>query len=90
MNAIKMNEYKKQPFFFVDETAYERMLAKLHNGEPFVKTYLTTCPHGTNEEKCKCEFFKNVLHDGMIMRDVDGEMKPVITPSLLRGAMKRM
>jgi len=89
MNKIK-EQHKNQPLFVVLDDAYERMWEALTTkGEPFVKTYIGVCPH-KSEKKCKCEFFKNILHDDMIMREVDGVMKPVVSVSLLEGSLNRL
>jgi len=88
MNKIK-EQHKNQPFFLVLDDAYERMWEALTTkGEPFVKTYIGFCPH-KSEKECKCEFFKNILHDDMIMREVNGVMKPVVSPSLLNAVLRR-
>jgi hypothetical protein len=54
--------------------AYERVLNRLKAGEEFVKTYRVNCPHFKNPEKCECPFYKNILVNGEIMREVDGEL----------------
>lgn len=54
--------------------AYERVMAKLKAGEEFVKTYRNYCPHAKKPHKCNCPFYKNILVNGEIMREVDGEL----------------
>jgi hypothetical protein len=58
----------------VSPDAYERMMAKLNAGEEFVKTYRSYCPHAKKPQKCNCPFYKNILVNGEIMREVDGEL----------------
>ena len=58
----------------VSPDAYERMMAKLNAGEEFVKTYRSYCPHAKKPHKCNCPFYKNILVNGEIMREVDGEL----------------
>lgn len=80
--------HSNQPFFVVTDDAYGRMLAVLHAGEPFVKTYLTTCPH-KNKADCKCPYFRNTLAaNGLIVRNCNGVIKPVIHLTLLRQMME--
>ena len=66
--------------------AYERVLAKLKAGEEFVKTYRAFCPHAKCPEKCKCPFYKNILVNGEIMREVDGKLVKIYN---LAEVMKR-
>lgn len=77
-----MKQMSKQPIFTVTDDAYERMLTSLKNGEPFVKTYISTCPH-TKKSDCDCLYFKNILQDDYIVRIIDNEIKPVIPLSML-------
>ena len=73
-----------QPLFAVTDDAYDRMLKRLQDGEPFVKSFLGTCPHSRKAD-CRCEYYKNILRDGRIVRDCDGIIKPVVRASdLLR------
>ena len=58
----------------VSPDAYERMMAKLNAGEEFVKTYRSYCPNAKKPQKCNCPFYKNILVNGEIMREVDGEL----------------
>lgn len=60
----------------VNDEAYARMMDKLKSGEPFVKSYLGTCPH-RSARSCKCSFRKNVLVGNEIMREVEGKMEKV-------------
>ena len=77
-----MKQMAKQSVFTVTDDAYERMLTSLKNGEPFVKTYITTCRHN-NKSDCDCPYFKNTLQDDMIIRVIDNVIKPVIPLSML-------
>jgi hypothetical protein len=72
-----------QPFYVVDDEAYRRMLDKLNNGQQFVKTYLSVCPH-RNVSECKCPFQLNFLKDGIIVRSNSGKIKPVVSLSSLK------
>ena len=80
-----MEQIKKQPFFVVNDEAYARMLKKLQDGEPFVKTFPTTCRH--TADKCSCMYFSNTLHEGGIVRKVSmlSDPKPVISLSMLKN-----
>jgi hypothetical protein len=60
----------------VNDEAYCRMMAKLKSGEPFVKTYIGTSPHGS-PQLCTCSFRKNILVGDEIMREVEGKMEKV-------------
>ena len=68
-----------QPFYLVCDEAYARMLTKLRQGEPFVKTYLTECPH---KGACECQFFRNTLTaDGC---GIERNGKPVVPLSFVK------
>ena len=74
-----MNAYERlnaQPFYVVNDQAYNRMKLKLVNGERFVKTYLTICPHSSTNN-CKCPFNINFLKDDEIVRMNNGTLKSV-------------
>ena len=66
-----------QPFYVVNDAAYNRMKMKLKSGDKFVKTYLGFCPHIVKTE-CNCPFNLNFLKDDMIVRINSGVIKPVI------------
>jgi len=67
-----------QPFFVVENESYDRMMAKLKDGQPFVKSFIYHCPHKSKKE-CQCHFFKNYLDkNGNIVRNVAGQVKPVL------------
>ena len=72
----------KQPIYCVDDAAYERMMNSLKNGERFVKTYTSFCPH-KNGADCDCPFNINFLEDGAIFRVNGGLKKPVVCPFIL-------
>jgi len=75
-----------QPFFAVNDEAYARMLKTLQDGSPFVKTYLGHCPH--YGKKCVCIFYKNLLKDGKIVREVSpNDFKDVLSVSMIRAMM---
>ena len=65
-----------QPFYCVPDDAWFRMMNKLKNGAPYVKTYIGKCPHKT-KKKCKCRWNKNILKGNGIIRMVNGVEKPV-------------
>lgn len=64
----------EQPKIVLLPDSYERVMAKLIAGEEFVKTYRNLCPHAKNPHKCNCPFYKNILVDGQIMREIDGKL----------------
>ena len=66
--------------------AYERVLARLEAGEEFVKTFRNVCPHAKSPDKCKCPFYKNILVNEEIMREVDGKLVKIYN---LAEVMKR-
>jgi hypothetical protein len=74
------DNHSKQPFYVVDDEAYDRMYEKLVSGERYVKTYLGVCPE-TCKCKCTCKFFLNFLKDGDIVRVSNGELKNVLSLS---------
>jgi len=74
--------------YAVNDEAYARMMGKLQSGEPFVKSYLGTCPH-RSPRFCKCPFNKNVLVGNEIMREVDGKMEKVWSFSQITALMVR-
>ena len=80
-------DYKKQPFFVLNDEAYHRMVQTLRDGNPFVKSYMGTCCHKSKEE-CKCTYFNNYLNeDGDMVRDVDGVIKPVLNTTMYMTLM---
>ena len=70
----------RQPFYCVDDVAHERMMKTLKNGERFVKTYTSFCPH-KNGVGCECPFNINFLEDGHILRINKGVKKLVLKKS---------
>jgi len=89
MEQVK-NIHSEQPFFVVDDAGYNRMMKKLKDGEKSVKTFLHGCPHRSKED-CKCEYFSSYLdEDGDMMRNVNGTIKPVISVTMLKNAMKKL
>ena len=85
------NKNNMSAIIAVSPDAYERMMAKLNAGEEFVKTYRSYCPHAKNPEKCECPFYKNILVNGEIMREVDGELIKIhkVSKQLLAEVMRR-
>jgi len=77
---MNTDNHSKQPFYVVDDEAYDRMYEKLVSGERYVKTYLGVCPE-TYKSKCTCKFFLNFLKDGDIVRVSNGELKNVLSLS---------
>jgi hypothetical protein len=76
--------YQHQPFFLIADASYSRMYLALTAGaEPFVKSYVSTCPH-KQQKDCKCKCFLNFLKDGKMFRLVDGVLKEVISESTYR------
>jgi hypothetical protein len=74
---MNTDNHSKQPFYVVDDEAYDRMMEKLVGGERYVKTYLAVCTE-TCKCKCNCKFFLNFLKDGDIVRVSNGELKNVL------------
>jgi len=84
----RLFEYaKSQPFYCINDVAYERTLRSLQNGEASVKTFVSHCP-ASCKCKCTCPYFLNILNpDGdfpAIIRVVDGVKKPVLSRSMVR------
>ena len=86
----KMEEahFNAQPFFVLNDEAYLNIANELRNGKPFVKSYATTCPH-RERRRCRCPYFKNVLVDGNIWREFNGQLKPVFSVSALREVVAK-
>ena len=72
----------KQPFYIVSDDAYDRMKTSLLNGEKFVKTYTTICPHQTKTD-CNCPYNINFLKDDKIVRISNKQLKIVYPLSQL-------
>lgn len=70
----------------VTDESYSRMMDSLKSGEPFVKTYLGTCPH-RSARFCKCGFRKNILVGDEIMREVEGKMEKVWSVSQIVASL---
>jgi len=85
MEQIKA-QHATQPFFVVNDEAYERMMDTLKNKSvKSVKSYIRVCPH-KNKADCRCEFYENYLDDdGMMVRKVGGVIKPVFKLSDLKS-----
>lgn len=75
-----------QPFYAINDEGYNRMFAALTNGERFMKSYITTCPH-KNKDDCRCPCYINFLKDGKMVRSVNGEIKEVLSETMLRQRM---
>lgn len=69
---------KNQPFFVVDNEAYDKMMSKLKSGqERYIKSYVSMCP-ATYQSNCTCPFFINFLdEEGDLIRVVNGTRKYV-------------
>ena len=72
----------KQPFYVVSDDAYDRMKTSLLNGERFIKTYTTICPHQTKTD-CNCPYNINFLKDDKIVRISNKQLKIVYPLSQL-------
>ena len=82
MEQIKA-QHANQPFFVVNDEAYNRMMKTLKDGEKSVKSYIRVCPHKRKED-CKCEFYENYLDDdGCMVRNIGGTTKPVLSITML-------
>jgi hypothetical protein len=85
IKALKsLHSMEAQPFYVVDDEAYNRMMTKLKGGAAFVKSFKThtNCPHAAD---CTCEFYKNYLDkDGIMVRNCGGSIKDVISISALK------
>ena len=77
MDSYQDAMFNRQSFFVVDDGAYDRMLGKLKNGEPFVKSFMNYCPHN-KKGGCKCLYTVNILRNEQILRSHKGQTKPVI------------
>jgi len=75
--TIQEMHFKSKPFFAVDDDAYARMETQLKTRQS-VRTYMTVCPH-KSAKTCKCPYFNNIMKDGMIMREWNGQIKPVFS-----------
>ena len=70
-----------QPFFVLEDKAYDRILAKLNGGSRFEWSFSGACPHKKKSE-CRCQRFMNVLgKDRTIVRISEGKQKPVLRMS---------
>jgi hypothetical protein len=76
--------HSQQPFFAVSDDAYERMYQRLCDGEPFVKSFIGVCP--SKHERCSCKYFKNILVDDKMVREVEGVYKPVLSVSMIMNS----
>ena len=66
-----------QPYFVVNDAAYNRMYQKLKNGSRFEWTFTSVvCEKDANGE-CICPKMMNVLKDDRIIRIANGTQKPV-------------
>ena len=79
MSATDLSHHASQPFFVLNDAAYDRIYQKLSNGSRFEWTYPGTCPHPRGQ--CVCPKFMNVLKDGKIIRIINGTQKPVYKAS---------
>ena len=76
----ELPDWDDQPYYVINDEAYDRMLRKLQTGESqYEWSYLTQgCPHPPGQ--CVCPRHKNVLdaETGEIVRLVKGEKRPVM------------
>ena len=85
-----MENWDNQPFFVINDEAYENIMMKLRSGESkFEKTYAHLCPH-KNKNDCKCKFHINFLKDDELVRCVNGELKPVLSVSQYKMMMSKL
>ena len=79
----ELPDWDDQPYYVINDEAYDRMLRKLQTGESqYEWSYLTQgCPHPPGQ--CVCPRHKNVLdaETGEIVRLVKGEKRPVMKHS---------
>jgi len=73
-----MSSYYTRPICVVNDEAYNRIFGSLKMGQPYIKSYLHTCPH-KNHNECNCIFFLNFLIEDKVVRTVNGESKNVIS-----------
>jgi len=91
MHTSQAKKMSNIPFAVVDDDAWARMQRTLREGAPFVKTYLTTCPH-QNKNQCVCSHYKNYwdAEDEEIYRIENGQRKTVIPLRMLMRVMMRL
>jgi hypothetical protein len=66
-----------QPFFVLNDEAYNRIMHKLRAGSRYEFTYMGVCPHKSKGD-CQCPKMMNVLDEsGSLVRIVRGVRKPV-------------
>ena len=82
--ALLLQKMADKPIIHaVTNDAYDRMMAQLRGGAPYVYTYRNVCPHGPST--CRCPKWKNFLKDGKIVREgSDGTLQEVLSLSMLR------
>ena len=78
-----MRQVEQQPFFVMNDEAYERCMTRLQAGERYVKSYLHTCPHSRVED-CKCVHYLSFFKDGEMVRSIKGKVKKVVSETRLR------
>ena len=79
--ALGSTEWESQPYFMLEDEAYDRMRAQLHGGKRFAWSYTSRCSHGGVGGACDCPKMMNVLKDGRIVRIANGKQKPVYKAS---------
>jgi hypothetical protein len=66
-----------QPFFVLNDEAYNRLMHKLRAGSRYEFTYMGACPHKRKRD-CQCPEMMNMLDEsGSLVRIVRGVRKPV-------------
>ena len=81
MSSIHSAYFDAQPFFVLDDAAYERILTKLRRGEA-APSFINQCPHeGPNRfSACTCPRFENrLVEDNRLVRVWENKTKPVIS-----------
>ena len=84
MGLFRENQpYEDQPFFVINDEAYDRMLQQLQSGESHVWSYKNICPCSRKKD-CRCTKHKNILNaEGKMVRVIGGVQKPVLRSSEL-------
>ena len=79
-----------QPFYVIEDNSYRRMMTTLLGGAKTVKSYPRhSCPSKT-EKDCRCLSYDNYLdEDGIMVRKVEGVVKPVIMLSSLMRVLDK-
>jgi hypothetical protein len=80
--------WNNQPYFVIDDEAYNRIIDKLMSGTTkYEKTYMTVCKEDC-KSKCKCPFHLSFIKDDMLVRLVNGKIKPVFSLTQIKYLAK--